>query len=219
MNYSNHFPQRNKGGCVISGGVGDGLVVLFWNGIKLNVAKNLAVWIPASHHERFIRELQSNVYRTDCLSHCSHINQSPVCCINRINNCLSTTASMSCPLSYQCLLMENQWKEKEIKPDQVKELATSQEIKTDVSSSDSSEDEEEVANEKLNSTQSDLVSRSVNTEISYLKKTHTQQQSRPAWRYWRRGSPEPHHKKPGTSLPNHEPSLASSVEPKIPKSI
>ncbi|MCI4379147.1 hypothetical protein PGIGA_G00224680 [Pangasianodon gigas] len=189
----------------LKGGVGDGLEVLFWNGIRLHVPKNLAVWIPASHHERIIRELQSNVFRPGCLSHsqCSHVNWSPVYCINHTHHCLSTTPSMclcpikSCPLSNRCLLMDNQWKEQEIKPDQVKELTTSQEMKTDLSSSDSSEDEEEVANEKLNSARLDLVSRSVNTEISCLKKAHTEPQSRPAWRYWRRGSPEPHHKKPG----------------------
>lgn len=200
-------------------------MVLFWNGIRLQVPKNLAVWIPASHHERIIKELQSHVFRPGCLSHshCSHINWSPVCCIN---HCLSMTPAMclcpikSCPLSKQCLFMDNQWKEQENKPDQVTELTTSQEMKTDLSSSDSSEDEEEVvANEKLNSTQSDLVSRSVNTDISYLKKACTEPQSKPAWRYWRRGSPEPHHKKPGNCFPHHRPSLVSSIEPKIHKSI
>ncbi|MCJ8733258.1 hypothetical protein PDJAM_G00221280 [Pangasius djambal] len=212
----------------LKGGVGDGLDVLFWNGIRLHVPKNLAVWIPASHHEQIIRELQSNVFRPGCLnhSHCSHINWSPVCCINRTNHCLSTTPSVclcpikSCPLSNRCLLLNNQWKEQEIKPDQVKELTTGdQEMKTDLSSSESSEDEEEVANEKLNSARLDLVSRSVNTEISCLKKAHTEPQSRPAWRYWRRGRPEPHHKKPGKCLTNHRPSLVSSMEPKIRKSI
>lgn len=176
----------------------------------MHVAKNLAVWIPASHHEQIIRELQSNGFRTGCLghSHCSHNNWSPVCCINHINHCLSTTPSMcfcpinSCPLSNQCLHMDNQWKEQEIKPDQVKEMTVSQEMKTDSSSSDSSDNEEEFANEKLNTTQLGLVNRSVNTEISYLKKAHTEPQSRPAWRYWRRGSPEPHHKKPGNCLPS-----------------
>lgn len=189
-------------------------MVLFWNGIKLHVAKNLAVWISASHHERIIRELQFNVFRPDCLSHShySHVNWSPGCCITHINHCLSTTPSTclcpikSCPLSNQCLFMDSQWKEQEIKSDQVKDLTTSQEIKTDLSSSDSSEDEEQVPNVKLNSTP-DLVSRSVNTEISYLKKTHSEPQSRPSWKYWKRGSPEPHHKKPGKCLPNHEPSL------------
>lgn len=178
--------------------------MLFWNGINLHVAKNLAVWIPASHHERIIRELQFNAFRSDCSSHShwSHINWSPVCCINHTNHCLSTTPSTclcpikSCSLSNQCLHIDNQWKEEDIRPEQVKELTTSQGMKTDLSSSDSSEDED-VANEKVKSTQSDLVSRSVNTDLSYLKKTHTEPQSRPAWRYWRRGSPEPHHKKPG----------------------
>lgn len=201
--------------------------MLFWNGIKLHLAKDLAVWIPASHHEQIIRELQSNVFRPGCLSHshCSHINWSPVCCINHLH--FSATPSMclcpikSCPLSNQCLLMDNQWKEQEIKHDQVKEITASQEMKTDLSSSDSSDDEEEVANEKLNSTQLDLVSRSVNTDISYLRKAHAEPQSRPVWRYWRRGSPEPHHKKTGNF--SHSPSLVSSVvssmEPKIHKSI
>ncbi|KAG7333289.1 hypothetical protein KOW79_003424 [Hemibagrus wyckioides] len=188
----------------LKGGVGEGLVVQFWNGYRVNVAKNLAVWIPASHHERIIRELQSNLFQPGCLSYsyCNHLNWSPVCCINHINHCLSTTPSMClCPVNHgplinSCFLMNNHLKE-QINPDQVKELEMSQEVKTDLSSSDSSEDEEEVANEKLNSTRSDLVSRSVNTEISYLKKTHTEPLIRPAWRYWRRGSPEPHHKKPG----------------------
>lgn len=195
----------------VKGGMGDGLVVLFWNGIRLHVRKDLAVWIPASHHEQIIRELQPNVLRPGCLNHsqCSHINWSPVCCINHINHCLPTTPSMclcpvkNCPLSNQRLLMDNQWKAQEIKPDQVNELTASQEMKTDLSSSDSSENEEEVTNEKLNSTP-ELVSCSVNTEISYLNKSHSEPQNRPAWRYWRRGSPEPHHKKPGqvTKPPN-----------------
>lgn len=201
-------------------------MVLFWNGIRLHVRKDLAVWIPASHHEQIIRELQPNVLRPGCLnhSHCSHINWSPVCCINHINHCLPTTPSMclcpvkNCPLSNQRLLMDNQWKAQEIKPDQVNELTASQEMKTDLSSSDSSENEEEVTNEKLNSTP-ELVSCSVNTEISYLNKSHSEPQNRPAWRYWRRGSPEPHHKKPGNCLPDHRPSLVSLIEPKIHKSM
>lgn len=196
--------------------------MLFWNGFRVTVAKNLAVWIPASHHERIIRELQSNLFQPGCLSynHCNHLNWSPVCCINHINHCLSTTPSMCLcpgnhgPLFNSCFLMNNHLKE-QINPDQVKQLKMSQEVKTDLSSSDSSEDEEEVANEKLNSTRSDLVSRSVNTEISYLKKTHTEPLIRPAWRYWRRGSPEPHNKKPGNCFPIHRPSLVSLIEPII----
>lgn len=179
--------------------------MLFWNGIRLHVPKNLAVWIPASHHERIIKDLQSNLYQTGCLSHrqCSHINWSPFCCINHINHCFSTTPSMCLcpakngPLCNSCLLMDNQLKEQEIKPDQLKELAMSQEVKINLSSSDSSEDEEEVANEKFNFTRSDMVNRSVNTEISCLKKTHSEPLIRPTWRYWRRSSPEPHHKNPG----------------------
>ncbi|KAF7699014.1 uncharacterized protein C11orf16 homolog [Silurus meridionalis] len=185
----------------LKGGVGDGLVVLFWNEIRSHIPKNLAVWIPASLHERIIRELQSNVFRASCLnhSHCNHINWSPVCCLNHTNHYPSTTPSMcfcpvtSYPFSNQCLLINNEWKGQEIKTDQLKKLTTSQEMDNDLSSLDSSEDEKEVANEK----QPELVSRSVNTEISCLKKVHTEPHIRPTWRYWKRGSPEPHHKKPG----------------------
>ncbi|KAM9481343.1 uncharacterized protein C11orf16 homolog isoform 2-T2 [Clarias gariepinus] len=184
---------------------GDGLVVLFWNGIRLHVPKNLAVWIPASHHERIIRELQTNVFRSGCLcySHCTHVNWSPVCCIN---HCFSKTSSVclcpisSCPISNHSLFIDNQLKEQNIKADLTNEPTASQEMKTDLSFLDSSEDEEEVANVKVNATPLELVSRSVNTEISYMKKAHAETQCRPAWRYWRRGSPEPHHKKPGQTV-------------------
>ncbi|KAI5623934.1 hypothetical protein C0J50_16615 [Silurus asotus] len=182
----------------LKGGVGDGLVVLFWNEIRSHIPKNLAVWIPASLHERIIRELQSNVFRAGCLnhSHCNHINWSPVCCLNHTNHYPSTMCFCpvtSYPFSNQCLLINNEWKGPEIKTDQLKKLTTSQEMDNDLSSLDSSEDEEEVANEK----QPELVNRSVNTEISCLKKVHAEPHIRPTWRYWKRGSPEPHHKKTG----------------------
>ncbi|XP_062860414.1 uncharacterized protein C11orf16 homolog [Trichomycterus rosablanca] len=185
-------------------GEGHGLMVLFWNGIQTHVPKDLALWIPASHHEQIIKELQLYVFRPECSRdhHCSHMNRMPACCIN---HCVSATTSyyhcpiQSCPLLNSSFLMNNCWN-KEIKADQMKELPSSQEIKkalSSPSSSDLSEDEDEVKDENLNSTGLESVSRSVNTDISCLKKFYTEMQSRPAWRYWKRGSPEPHHKKPG----------------------
>lgn len=174
-------------------------MVVFWNGIRMHVPKNLAVWIPASHHEQIIRELQAHTFRPCCSSHthCDQMNWTPTCCMYR---CLSVPSSLclcpvqSCPLLTTSYVMNNQ----ERKSDQMKELPSPQETKTSSPSpaySSSSEDEEE--DERLNAKRSEMVSCSVNTDISCLKKPHAESQGRPAWRYWRRGSPEPHHKQPG----------------------
>ncbi|KAG9273136.1 hypothetical protein AMEX_G12235 [Astyanax mexicanus] len=186
----------------LRGGAGNGLLVLFWNGFRTHVPNNLAVWIPASHYERIIREFQSNaLFRSSCcLNHtyCNQINWTPACCMHQ---CLSAASALChCPIN-SCLpqtssfLRSNQENEKvEINADQQKELQGSQETQIpSPSPSSSSEDEEE----KLEVTESELVSRSVNTDISCLKKAYTESQSKPAWRYWRRGAPEAHHKQPG----------------------
>ncbi|KAL7871179.1 hypothetical protein SRHO_G00086760 [Serrasalmus rhombeus] len=190
----------------LKGGEGDGLMVLFWNGVRMHIPKNLAVWIPASHHERLIREMQHYPFRTYCLSHshCNQINWTPGCCMHQ---CIPAASSMClCPVkSYPPLassyLMKKQ--EKEVKADQQKELHSTQETKIPSPSPSSSSSENEEENEKF-STGSELVSRSVNTDISCLKRAYTEPESRPAWRYWRRGAPEPHHKQPGrvTKSPN-----------------
>ncbi|XP_066541383.1 uncharacterized protein C11orf16 homolog [Hoplias malabaricus] len=186
----------------LKGGEGDGLLVLFWNGIRIHVSKNLAVWIPASHHERIIRELQPYPFRPCYLSHthCSPMNWMSACCTHQ---CLPAASSLCfCPVQSFPLtsshIFNNQGNKLEMKADQLKDLQSSEESKTPSvlpSSSSSSEDEEE--NQKLNSIGSELVSRSVNTEVSCLKKFTTETQSRPAWKYWKSGAPEPHHKQPG----------------------
>lgn len=182
------------------------LLVLFWNGIQTHVPNDLAVWVPASHHEQMIRELQLYKFRPkhSQLHRCSHMHWLPAC---RMNHCVPTATSFfhcttqNCPLMNSSFLTNNQWKN-EMAAEQQTELPNSQETKKPLSSpssSDLSEDEEEMKDES--STRSVLVSRSVNTDISCLKKFHTERQNRPDWRYWKRGSSEPHHKKPGNSLP------------------
>lgn len=93
-------------------------------------------------------------------------------------------------------LLANQQKDQlESKVDlQLKELHTQA---SSSSSSDTDDNKEDMANEKQRCSESELVSRSINTEISCLRKPYTQPEARPAWRYWKRGSAEPHHMKPG----------------------
>ncbi|XP_035380725.1 uncharacterized protein C11orf16 homolog isoform X2 [Electrophorus electricus] len=190
----------------LKGGEGDGLLVLFWNGIRMHIPNNLAVWIPASHHERIIMDLQFGVLRPCWLSHthCSRIDWTPPCCVHpRLSATYSSCGCpiRSCPALAPCLF-PSRTEALERKGDQLKELQSSQETKTPLclpSSSDSSDDEDEArkATEKFHPSGSELVSRSVNTDISCLKQPHTEPQSRPAWRYWRRDAPEPHHSQPG----------------------
>ncbi|KAI4901657.1 hypothetical protein NFI96_012840, partial [Prochilodus magdalenae] len=193
----------------LRGGEGDGLVVLFWNGIRTHVPKNLAVWIPASHHERMIREMQHDQFRPCCLSHtrCSQINWTPGCCMHQ---CLPAASSFclcsvnSYPLFASSYFMKNQ--EKGEKAEQLKKLQSSRETKTPSPSPSSSSNEDEEENGKF-FTGSELVSRSVNTDISCIKRDHVDPGNRPAWRYWRRGAPEPHHMQPGRAK---SPNVSSS---------
>ncbi len=83
---------------------------------------------------------------------------------------------------------------------QLKELQSSQQTQVPSSSSSStsdSENEEDTAAGKHRPSRSELVSCSVNTEISCLRKPYTHPETRPAWRYWKRGSAELQHKQPG----------------------
>ncbi|XP_076840413.1 uncharacterized protein C11orf16 homolog [Brachyhypopomus gauderio] len=194
----------------LKGGEGNGLLVLFWNGVQMYIPINLAMWIPASHHERIVRELQPCVFKPSCLSHAhySHINWTPPCCIHQ--GLQATSSLCACPIKSchfltPCLCTSSHRKEVlETKCDQLKELKNSQDTKTPLcssspsdSSEDDDQDQDDEARKRFRAPGSKLVSRSVNTDISCLKKAQCETQSRPAWRYWRRGASEPHHKQPG----------------------
>nr|XP_021330086.1 uncharacterized protein C11orf16 homolog isoform X2 [Danio rerio] len=182
-----------------------GLQVLFWNGMTVHIPKALAVWIPASQYEQIIKELQHCSFRPCChrLSHCS-----TTACFEMPNHQCSHQNLFSIsqyhypvkrcqPVFMSPPVLANQRKDElERKVDlQLKELQTQAS-----SSSDTDDNEEDMENEKQRSSESELVSRSINTEISCLRKPYAQPEARPAWQYWKRGSAEPHHMKPGRTV-------------------
>ncbi|XP_056621817.1 uncharacterized protein C11orf16 homolog isoform X2 [Triplophysa dalaica] len=170
--------------------------VRFWNGITMHVPKDLAVWIPASHHEQVIKDLQYYSTRPCCcrVSHCNSGFKFPS--HRCTHHSLSCIPPCHCPVK-TCwpivmstpLLNKHGREDLERKIDlQLKELQSLQ-----VSSSSDSDDQQMPSS-------SEMVSASINTEISCLKKPYTQLEVKPAWRYWKRGSPEPQHKKPGRTV-------------------
>uniref|UniRef100_A0A672PPW5 Si:dkey-8l13.5 n=1 Tax=Sinocyclocheilus grahami TaxID=75366 RepID=A0A672PPW5_SINGR len=195
-----------------------GLQVLFWNGMTIHVPKQLAVWIPASHREQIIKDLQHYSSRPCCyrVSHCGTMNCFELPCHQSNHLSLPSIPPCHCPVK-RCWpmfmsspLLNNQRRDElERKFDlQLKELQSSQQTQVPSCSSsstcDSDENEEDTAAEKHRPSRSELVSRSINTEISCLRKPYTQPETRPAWRYWKRGSAEPQHKKPGKYLDQHK---------------
>lgn len=189
--------------CLIKGDdVSTGLQVRFWNGITMDVPKDLAVWIPASLHEQMIKNLHHYSSRSCCrrVSYCSGCFNfpSPRC----IHHGLSYIPPCQCsvktcwPMVTSPPPLNNQGREDlERKIDlQLKELQRS----SQQTLSSQSSDDEEIADEKRRPSRSEMMSRSINTDISCLKKPYTPLEVKPAWRYWKRGSPEPQHKQPGT---------------------
>jgi len=177
----------------------------------MHVPKELAVWIPASHHEQIIKDLQHYSSRPCCYraSHCSTMNCFELPCHQCNHNSLFPIPLLHCPVK-RCWpmfmsppLVNNQRRDElERKVDlQLKELWSSQQTKVPSSSSsstsDSDENEVDTTAEKHRPLGSGLVSRSINTDISCLRKPYSQTDSRPAWRYWKSGSAEPQHKQPG----------------------
>ncbi|TRY89695.1 hypothetical protein DNTS_032322, partial [Danionella cerebrum] len=178
-----------------------GVQVIFWNGVRAHISKELAVWIPSSHYEQILKDLQ---HLTACcclrVSHCATRNSLEFPYLPSNHCCLPTIRLCHCPVNRQYPLfipppLNKQMKDElERKVDlQLRELHTRL-----ASSSDSDDSEEDITDAK--SSPSKLIDRSINTEISCLRKTHAQAESRPAWRYWKRGSAEPHHKQPGRSV-------------------
>ncbi|XP_067276482.1 uncharacterized protein C11orf16 homolog isoform X2 [Pseudorasbora parva] len=191
-----------------------GLQVLFWNGMTMHVPKELAVWIPASQHEQIIKDLQHYSSRPCCyrVSHCSTMNCFELPC-HRCNHhspssipLLLSPVKRCWPIFMSTPLLNNQRRDElERKVDlQLKERQSSQQTQVPSSSSstssDSDENEEDTAAEKHKPLGPELVSRSINTEISCLRKPYTQPESRPAWRHWKSGSAEPHHRQPGRAV-------------------
>ncbi|KAK9958889.1 hypothetical protein ABG768_010988 [Culter alburnus] len=189
-----------------------GLQVLFWNGMTIHVPKELAVRIPASHHEQIIKDLQHYSSRPCSyrVSHCcGTMNCFELPCHQCNHHSLSSIPLLHCsvkrcwPMFMSPPLLNNQRRDElERKVDlQLKELQSSQQTQvpsfSSSSTSDSDDNEEDTAAEKH---RSELVSRSVNTEISCLRKPYTQPESKPAWRYWKSGSAEPQHKQPGRAV-------------------
>ncbi|KAK2894635.1 hypothetical protein QQF64_012477 [Cirrhinus molitorella] len=190
-----------------------GLQVLFWNGMTIHVPKQLAVWIPASHHEQIIKDLQHYSSRPCCyrVSHCTmNCFELPYHQCN--HQSLSSIPPCHCPVK-RCWpvimsspLLNNQRRhELERKVDlQLKELQSSQQTQVPSSSSsstsDSDENEDDTRAEKHRPSGSELVSRSINTDISCLRKPYAQPENKLTWRYWKRGSAEPQHKQPGSAV-------------------
>lgn len=177
--------------------------------MTIHVPKELAVRIPASHHEQIIKDLQHYSSRPCSyrVSHCcGTMNCFELPCHQCNHHSLSSIPLLHCsvkrcwPMFMSPPLLNNQRRDElERKVDlQLKELQSSQQTQEPSSSSsstsDSDDNEEDTAAEKH---RSELVSRSVNTEISCLRKPYTQPESKPAWRYWKSGSAEPQHKQPG----------------------
>lgn len=169
----------------------------------MHVPKDLAVWIPASRHEQVIKDLQHYYLARPCcrrVCNCSDCFKFPNQRCN--HHSLSYIPPCQCtgktcwPLIMPPPLLNKQGREDlERKMDfQLKELQSFQQTQVPLSSDS---DDEDNADEKQRSSRSEMVSRSINTDISCLKKPYTQLEFKPAWRYWKSGSPEPQHKQPG----------------------
>lgn len=173
----------------------------------MHIPKDLAVWIPASQYEQVIKDLQHYSARPCCcrVSQCCTMNCSGFPCHQSINHSLSSIPLCKCPVR-RCWpmlmsppLLNNQRRDDlESKIDlQLKELRSPQKTQILSSSSSSTSDSEDFTAEEQRSSMSEMVSRSINTDISCLRKPYIQFETKPAWRYWKRGSPEPQHKQPG----------------------
>ncbi|XP_062404197.1 uncharacterized protein C11orf16 homolog [Sardina pilchardus] len=162
--------------------MGSALRVLFWNGVEATVPPELAVWIPASQHERVVRELQQPP-PTKCphttITHYSHHHH---------HHHTHTHEERS----------EREQLERKVDL-QLQELHTSRPSPTAaLFSSPSGGEEYEDGDAKGDESPAlELVSQAVNTDLSFMGRTRDEPQDRPSWRYWRRSPTEPNHKKPG----------------------
>uniref|UniRef100_A0A8C2B7I5 Si:dkey-8l13.5 n=1 Tax=Cyprinus carpio TaxID=7962 RepID=A0A8C2B7I5_CYPCA len=191
-----------------------GLHVLFWNGMTIHVPRQLAVWIPASHYEQIIKDHQHYSSWPCCsrVSHCGTMNCFELPCQQCNHHRLSSIPPCHCPVKrcwpmFMSSPILNNQRRDELKRKldlQLKELQSSQQTQvpscSSSSTSDTDENEEDTAAEKHRPSRSELVSRSINTDISCLRKPYTQPETKPDWRYWKRGSAEPQHKKPGRAV-------------------
>lgn len=165
-----------------------------WNGCVTQVPGDLAVCIPASHHERIVRELQRATSAPSC--HCnwlcvrtSSCHTPQPCCTQC---CQSANTLGHCPVIHRwpsivpptcmCCLDKREGSERvelEKKVDRLledlKDTGKS-ELEAPSSSSPSEDD--------------------TRMELSPSGKLRLEQE-RPPWRYWRRSPPEPQHRKPG----------------------
>ncbi|KAM4618008.1 uncharacterized protein C11orf16 homolog [Discoglossus pictus] len=75
-----------------------------------------------------------------------------------------------------------------------------------MSEEDDDSDNDESDNETYlsKSTQSTMVDSAVNTDSSLWEKPMLDISGRPEWKYWKRSHPEPHHRKPGSSISSNK---------------
>lgn len=196
---------------------GKGLQVLLWNGRLMQVPGDLAVWIPASHHERIVRELQQIPLPPCCNDNLLHVQSTmwaPYLYCTGTQCCPSAGGPCHCPImqpwwplrvppTHVHGLREREGLERKKQQDraelekkvdlQLGELKETKEVKHETSSSSSSSlsgDEEAGAIGERS------VSPLASTGPSPLDKLGPEH-GRPAWRYWRRSHPEPQHRQPG----------------------
>ncbi|XP_059363149.1 uncharacterized protein C11orf16 homolog [Carassius carassius] len=189
-----------------------GLQVLFWNGMTIYVPEQLAVWIPASHYEQIIKNLRHYSSRPCCsrVSHCGTMNCLEFPCHQCDHPSLSSIPPCHCsvrrcwPVFMSSPLLNKQRRDELERKVylQLKELQSSQQTQVLLSSSSAFdyENEEDTAAGKHRPSRSEVVSRSINTDLSCLRKPYTHPETRPAWRYWKKGSAEPQHKQPGRAV-------------------
>lgn len=197
--------------------MGSALRVLFWNGIEVTVPPELAVWIPASQHERIVREIQRQL-QVHCIhtttTHCSPpVVQRCCVCTTRYCHSLCKCHCSMMPLQSICLptAHHNHTEGKQSQMDelnrkvalQLQDLQTSSTTPTRLLSSPFSDREDDKDREGDGGSEYpelETVSQAVNTDLSFLGRTRAEPLAKPSWRYWRRSPAEPHYKKPGNLL-------------------
>ncbi|KAJ7998159.1 hypothetical protein DPEC_G00219700 [Dallia pectoralis] len=180
------------------------LQVMLWDGRLIQVPGDLPVWIPASQHERIIRELQRIPPPPCCRDSllCAHCNvPAPYLHCTGFPHCPLAGATgrspytplwpLRAPPACVCGQREGRNERAELEKvvdRQLGELKSTKEYEPGASSSSPpSEDEAEAA-------WGESVGPLASTEP--LDKLGPEQ-GRPAWKYWRRSAVEPKHKQPG----------------------
>ncbi|CAB1323532.1 unnamed protein product, partial [Coregonus sp. 'balchen'] len=196
---------------------GKGLQVLLWNGRLMQVPGDLAVWIPASQHERIVRELQRIPLPPCCNDNLLHVHSAmwaPYLYGTGTQCCPSAGGPWHCPImqpwwplrvppTHVHGLKEREGLEREKRQEraeleqkvdlQLGELKETKEVEPETSSSSSSSSLS--VDEEAGAIGEKSVSPLASTEPSPLDKLGPEH-SRPAWRYWRRSAPEPQHRQP-----------------------